>query len=241
MKLLEKELKCKRKAIFFDLEGTQNTSEIIAIGAIKVSLDAKYNVKSVDKKAFRMLVKSIGRVGPIVSRLVHITDQDLAREGVSYLDAMKHFKKFIGKKPEDYIYIAYGNYDKVMLHKTDALYEDKNKDFLITLSKNYLDFSKFLSRFMKNGKSNTYSLLEAINNLGGTPLKNVHDPLCDSRNLLILYECFLKNKNNLKSQYRKSISHDNLAYPIQMIVNKLENGESVTPADYSFYIDEVFK
>ena len=56
MKFLENVLNCKRKLIFFDLEGTQTTSEIIAIAAIKVTLDARYNVKKLMKKDLKNML-----------------------------------------------------------------------------------------------------------------------------------------------------------------------------------------
>ena len=49
MKFLETLLNGRRKVVFFDLEGTQKTSEIIAIAAVKVTLDTKYNIKKIDK------------------------------------------------------------------------------------------------------------------------------------------------------------------------------------------------
>ena len=165
----------------------------------------------------------------------------LKNEWIEYSIAIEKIKKYIGRHPENFVYIAYGNYDKTLLLKTDYLNGQNNKEFLDILCKNYLDYSRFLQRFVKNGANNTFSLIEAINVLGGTPLKNIHDPLCDSRNLIILYDSFLQNKSIAKEAYMKNLSNCNLPYPVSHLINQLNKGESVTPAEYKELVDEYFK
>lgn len=237
MKILGKLLKDKRKVIFFDLEGTQSTSEIIAIGAIKVTLDAKYNINKVSK-GFETVVKSQGKVGFFVEKLTGLTDEIVSKQGVSYEVMMKKLLKYIGKDINDYVFVAYGNYDKTMFIKTDLLHNNIHNDFINIMCKNYVDFSKFISQFMKKD-GQTYSLIEAIIELNGHPVGKQHSALDDTRNLIVLYESVIKNKVMLEQHYRNYIKNDpRLPKPILNVIKKLDSGQNVSPKDFEQYIKD---
>lgn len=242
MKFIEKLTKGKRKLIFFDLEGTQTTCEIIAIAAIKVELDAKYNIKKIDKKGFKIYVKSKGEIGPVVTRLTGITENLLKKEGVSFNKAIDGFIKYIGKNHNDYTYLTYGSYDKKLLFATSNINNNYQIDFIKDISTNHVDFAVFLSKYMKDENNNSYSLTESISTLGGNPLGKKHDPLDDTRNLILLYELVIKNISILKEQYKKLIyQNQKIEVPVQKVIKKLQNHETVTPEDFEQYINEYFK
>ena len=192
MKELINILKGKRKLLFFDLEGTQETKEIIAIGASKVNLDAKFFIKSFDKKGFKQYVKSNGEIGKFV---IDFT--------------------------------------------TCQLHNDYGRNFIDIICKNYLDLSNFSSRFVKDNNFNKCSLVESIVNLDGTPLKNEHDPLVDTKNLIILFDLLTKNKQALMREYKKVLSnYGKYPRPIANILKKLNANQNVTPVDFEKYIED---
>ena len=181
MKELINILKGKRKLLFFDLEGTQETKEIIAIGASKVNLDAKFFIKNFDKKGFKQYVKSNGEIGKFVTDLTNINEKTLKEKGITFEKMIDKFKSYVGKNPGDFLFITYGNFDLKLLHTTCQLHNDYGRNFIDIICKNYLDLSNFSSRFVKDNNFNKCSLVESIVNLDGTPLKNEHDPLVDTK------------------------------------------------------------
>jgi inhibitor of KinA sporulation pathway (predicted exonuclease) len=242
MKFLENLLKCKRKLVFFDLEGTQTTAEIIAIAAIKVTLDAKYNIKKIDEKGFKKYVKSQGSIGPVVTRLTGINEDLLNDLGISYQKAFDAFMTYVGKDINDCIFITYGNYDKKLLFQTCKVNDDYRIDDIKKITTNYADLSLFISRFMKDDKNNLLSLSECVEMLGGTFKGLKHDPMADTVNLVQVYDLFTKNKAAVKERYKHLISTDpKLPKPIANIIKKLDSGQNVSPKDFQQYIDDYLK
>lgn len=242
MKQLINALKNKRNLIFFDLEGTQESIEIIAIGAVKVSLDAKYNLKSQDKKGFKKYVISAGEIGPYVEKLTSITPEIIKKEGITYEKMIDKFQKYIGKNPQDYVYITYGNYDIKLLRHTLSLHENYGEEFINIICSNYLDLSEFLARYLRDNKGNRCSLIESIVNLEGTPLVNEHDPLVDTKNLIILFDLITKKKKLLAQSYKEILlSYNKCPRPILNVLKKLKANENVTPKDFDTYIDDELK
>lgn len=242
MKFLENLLNCKRKLVFFDLEGTQTSSEIIAIAAIKVTLDARYNVKKIDEKGFKKYVKSKGPIGPVVTRLTGINEDLLNDLGVSYKKAFDAFMNYVGKDINDCMFVTYGNYDKKLLFETCKINDEYRIDDVKRIMSNYIDLSMFISKFMKDDKNNLLSLSECVEYLGGTFKGLKHDPLADTINLVQVYDLFTKNKNVVKERYKKLISSDpKLPKPIANVVKKLNSGQNVTPKDFQQYIDDYLK
>lgn len=241
MKLLSTKLKDKRKIVFFDLEGNQFNQEIIQIGAIKTNLNTKFNVQTFDKVGFMTYVKAWGKVGPIVTKITGITDKLLDEKGINYKLFIKQFKRYVGRKPEQYIYVAYGSFDKTLLVKTLKQNDDYGKEFIDVIINNYMDYSQFLSTLLKKGKNNTYSLTDAIEVMGGNPLPNSHDALVDTKNLILLYKLVNENKTNLKNIYKKSLAKASLPEPLSKIVSKLNKGEEITADYYNELIDKYFR
>ena len=95
MEKLLKILRGRTNIVFFDLEGTQRTQEMIAIGAVSCSLNKDGTIKHI-KPAFKRYVRSTTKVGEIVKNLTGINDQLLRQEGRSFYDTMVEFKKYVG-------------------------------------------------------------------------------------------------------------------------------------------------
>lgn len=242
MKFIEKLTKGKRKLIFFDLEGTQTSCEIIAIAAIKVQLDARYMIKQIDDVGFKKYVIPQDKIGHIITKLTGIDDELIKKEGITFEKAIGLFKKYIGKDLDQYMYVTYGNYDKKLLFSTSNKNNSFGMDFIKTISTNYIDFSTFLSKFMKDEKGNNYSLSESIVALGGQFKGIKHDPLSDTKNLVQLYDLFSKNKVMLKAEYKRLICNDpKLPKPISNAIKKLLSNQNVTPKDFEQYIDDYIK
>lgn len=242
MKFLENLLKCKRKLVFFDLEGTQTTTEIIAIAAIKVVLDAKYNIKKIDEKKFKVYVKSKGEVGHVVSKLTGINDELLADLGISYQEAFDKFMAFVGKDLRTSMFVTYGNYDRKLFFETCKINDNYRIEDVQYMMSNYVDLSLFISKFMKDDKNNLLSLSECVEMLGGGFQGLKHDPMADTLNLVQVYDLFTKNKNIVKERYRKLISSDpKLPKPVANVLKKLNSGQNVTPKDFQQYIDDYIK
>ena len=242
MKFLENLLKCKRKLVFFDLEGTQTTQEIIAIAAVKVTLDAKYNIKKIDEKTYKKYVKSQGEIGPVVTKLTGINEDLLEDLGVSYKEAFDGFVNFVGRDFANCGFVAYGSYDKKLFFETCKVNEEYRMDDVKTIASNYIDLSLFISKFMKDDKNNLLSLTECVEYLGGSFKGLKHDPMADAVNLVQIYDLFTKNKSMVKERYKKLISNDpKLPKPLANVVKKLNSGQNVTPKDFQQYIDDYLK
>lgn len=239
MKQLDIVLKNKRKILFFDLEATQESKEVIAIGAIKVNLDAKNFIKSKDKTGFKKYVLSNGPIGKYVENLTHINQDYLNKNGIKYTEMLDKLEKYIGKNIDDFLFVSYGNFDIKLLYFELEKTNNYKIDFIKKISKNYLDFSEFVSKFIKDNNGNKCSLIEAIVNLNGTPYKNEHDPLIDTKNLILLFDLFSKNKSIIAFEYKKVLSnYGKYPRPIANIIKKLNANQNVTPTDFEQYIND---
>ena len=110
MKKLAKILKGHKYLCFMDFEGTQISHEMIALGAVLCTLDKKGNIKK-EKESFKIYVKPKNKVGNFVTKLTGITDEQLAKEGVSFNKAMNDFKKYCGMAFKKTTFLTFGNHD----------------------------------------------------------------------------------------------------------------------------------
>ena len=114
MKKFERLLKGHKSLVFLDFEGTQFSHEMIAIGAMHVSIDRNGRIKK-HKKPFRIYVKAHNRVGKIVTDLTGITDEMLKQKGVSFFTAMSELKKYVGLSFRKSSFITFGSHDMKIL------------------------------------------------------------------------------------------------------------------------------
>lgn len=110
MKKMQSLLKGHHYICFLDFEGTQFSHEMIAIGAVLATLDRKGFIKR-EKDAFKIYVRPKNKVGTYVSNLTHITDELLAKEGVSFYKAMNELRNYLGSAFKKCSFMTFGNHD----------------------------------------------------------------------------------------------------------------------------------
>jgi DNA polymerase III epsilon subunit-like protein len=120
-----------------------------------------------------------------------------------------------------------------MLNQSVYYSGDASKDFVREMQKNYLDFSAFLSTYVKDEHGNPYSLsnyLKIFNvDFDGKP----HDALADALNLMDLYKAMLANPDIMKEEYKKVLARmRHLPTPIAQVVSELNDGKTVGRQGY---------
>jgi DNA polymerase III alpha subunit (gram-positive type) len=220
----------KRKYIcFFDLEGTQHSQEMIAIGAVLCSLDRNGKIKK-EKAPFKRYVKAKNKVGRIVVNLTGITDAQLAVDGISFKQTMEDFKKYCGLYWKKCLFVSFGNNDIRILNQTIAYNLDSPKELCSQIHKNYWDFGGFLTNFVRDDKGCMMSLVHYCEAFDVNLVEPHHDPVSDAVNLAHLYQAFLTKKTYVHEQYKKIlVANNKIPEPIHNVIVKLANGETVTP------------
>ena len=84
MQTLKKLLKGHKTAVFLDLEGTQFSHEVIALGAIKCKLDENANIIEEEKNGLLVYVFAQNPIGRIIKSLTHIDEDLIAQNGISF-------------------------------------------------------------------------------------------------------------------------------------------------------------
>lgn len=238
MKELEKAIKRNNHLVFMDFEGTQYSAEMIAIAAISVVLDKKGHIKS-KKPPITIYVKAKNKIGSFVTDLTGITEETLIKKGVSFLEAMNMFKKYVGHSFNKSTFITYNNHDMRILSQSIAYNLDYPKEICSKIQKNYLDFAAFLDNYIRDTNGNQLSLVHACE-LFGLPLAvPAHDPANDTINLMNLYEAFISHPEIVAHEYKKNLSKfKHLPNPIKKVINKLNEGQDVSVNDFDNYIKE---
>ena len=158
MKKIERVLKGRNCIAFVDFEGTQFSHEMIAIGAVLVTLDRKNQVKAY-KEPFKVYVKAKNKIGNYVTDLTQITEEMLKKEGKSFNDALLMLKKYLGTKWKKCLFMTFGNHDLRILNQSIAYNFQFPKDFCQQFQHNYVDFAAFIGEFVRDDKGNPLSLV----------------------------------------------------------------------------------
>lgn len=232
MKKLEKLLKHHNHIVFLDFEGTQYSHEMIAIGAVAVSLDKNGFIKR-RKKPFKIYVKAKNKIGKYVVELTGIQEETLKEQGVCFRKAMEELKKYVGLSFKKSSFITYGNHDMKILGQSISYNMDFPKEICSQIQKNYIDYATFINEFMRDENGNPLSLVHNCEAFGLTLAGDAHDPAVDAENLANLYDAFLKNPALVAENYKKVLPHVNhFPEPVNHILVKLNNGESVSPETF---------
>ena len=241
MKKIERLLKGRNCIAFVDFEGTQFSHEMIAIGAVLVTIDRKNQIK-VSKEPFKVYVKAKNKIGNYVTDLTQITEEILKKEGKSFNDALVMLKKYLGTKWKKCLFITYGNHDLRILNQSIAYNFQFPKDFCSQFQHNYVDFAAFIGEFVRDEKGNPLSLVHSCELFGVEIMEPAHDPRSDAVNLARLYDAFVKKADIVKDEFKKSVLHTtHLPEPIKQVIARLNNGEDVTPEDYDTFVKEYLK
>ena len=241
MRKLLKALKGYHNILFLDFEGTQFSHEMIAFGAIFVSIDKNGRVKK-KKEPIKYYVKAKNQVGKFVENLTGISDFDLRRYGITFADALVKIKKYCGINFKKTIFMTFGNHDMRILTQSASYTLNADRDILNLIKKNYVDFQAFISEFIKDENNNPLSLSHYLEVFGVEFDGQVHDPKYDAVNLEVLFEEFMKNKEVVLSEYNKVLANkNNLPDPIGKVVKKLASGQGVTAEEFQDYLREYIK
>ena len=238
MKKVLKNFKGHHYLCFLDFEGTQFSHEMIAYGAVFVTIDKDgYIVKR--KPSIKRFVKAKNQIGRFVENLTGITRLDLDRFGVPFSTAMKDLKKYCGIHFKGTTFLTFGNHDLKILGQSMSYNLDTPKDLCNIIRSNYVDLQNIISEFIRDDHGNALSLshyLEVFN------LKfdgEAHDPEYDAINLANLYDVFMKNTEIVLSEFKKTLAKTSFHLsPVDTAIRKLLNGEPVTPEQFEEFLKE---
>lgn len=238
VKKLNKALKGYKHICFLDFEGTQFTHEMIAYGAVFVTLNKDGLIKN-KKPILKSIVKAKNKVGSFVENLTGISDYDVKSRGVPFSQAIKDLKKYCGLYFNKTLFVTFGNHDFRIFSQSVAYNLDTPRDIAQVFQKNFFDFQSFIMEFCKDEQNNPYSLENYLKVYDIEFKGTAHDAGDDAYNLMLLYEAFLTKKDITLREYLKCLSNaHNLAYPIQKTVQKLSRGEEVTSSDFALFAKE---
>ncbi len=241
MKSINKALNDANQIVFLDFEGTQFSQEIIAIGAYKAILDNKKQVIKYDD-GFKIYVYTDTKIDGLITNLTGITQNQLTNEGVSFVDAIAKFKKYVGNNLNFTSFMTYGNFDMRLLYNTASIYKIEEDEFIQTILHKNIDFSHILSTYVRSDKNEQLSLINALRLYKITPEGDIHNPQSDAKNLMLLYKAFLSNKAINKEQYLKVLMHNpHVQNPIHKALRKIVTDKVCTYDDLLGFIEEEFK
>ena len=241
MKALNKHLNNVKTLCFLDLEGTQFSHEMIAIGAVKVSIRKDGSIRKIHRGIYT-LVKSKNRVGKVVTDLTGITDNDLKKNGVPFRVALEKLKKYMGRDFTKSKYVTFGSHDLRIIAQSLAYNLDVKKEDVQILIKHNFDLSEFASTYIKDENNNTYSLANFLKVFNLEFRGTQHNALSDALNLVYLYDAFLKNREIVKEEYMKVLAKQrHLPEPIHNILTDLLNNKTVSLDEFEHYVDESLK
>lgn len=241
MKKLEKALKGHKHLVFLDFEGTQFTAEMIAIGAVSVTLDKKGRIKS-RKDPITIYVKAKNKIGKFVTELTGITEEKLKEEGVIFAIAMHRLKKYVGRAFDKSTFITYNNHDMRILNQSISYNLDYPKEITSQIQKNYFDFAAFFDDFILDDNGNPLSLVHACELFGLSLAEPAHDPCNDAINLANLYDAFLAKPEIVMEHYKRALTHFSKApEPIIRVIRQLASEQDVSANDFDEYIKDYLK
>lgn len=233
MKKFLKQLNAYEKLMFLDLEGTQESHELIALSAIIATLDKNRTIAMMSQP-FTVFVKPQQRIGHYVKKLTGITRELLDEKGVTYAEALNQLVAFTGGHEtfDQLAFVTFGNHDLRIFHQSLVYSPDADVSVVKQIASNYIDLSVIISEFVKDENGNPLSLINYCTKFEipftGTP----HDPYYDALNLAYLYDAFLKREDIVFQEYKETLKNmRKLPTPIKNIVHTLLKGETVTPDD----------
>lgn len=238
MLALEKILKGRKSLCFIDLEGTQFSHEMIAIGAIKVDVRKDGSIKRIHK-GYYTLVRPKSRIGKVVTDLTGITEDDVKKNGVSFRVAIEGLKKYMGLYFTKCLFIAFGNHDFRIMAQSLAHNLDVRKEDIEIIIKHQFDLAEFLSTYVKDEKNNNLSLANFLKVFNIDFKGTQHNALADTLNTVYLYDAFIKNKEIVANEYRKTLGmYRHLPEPIHRAIEKLSKQEDVSAEEFEQYVKE---
>ena len=241
MKALDKHLNYVKTLCFLDLEGTQFSHEMIALGAVKVSIRKDGTIRKIHRGIYT-LVKAKNKVGSVVTDLTGITDAQLKKDGISFRQTIDMLKKYMGRDYSKCKYVTFGSHDIRIISQSQAYNLDVKKEDVQILIKHNFDLSEFLSTYVKDENNNNYSLANFLKVFHLEFKGTQHNALMDAVNLAYLYDAFLKNKDIVKEEYIKVLAKmRHLPDPVHDVLQQLVEKKNVSYDDFENYVDQSLK
>lgn len=230
MKELRKRLANHKVLCFLDLEGTQFSHEMIAIGAIKVEIRKDLSIKKIHK-GYYSLVLPKNKIGGIVTDLTGIKEEDIRKNGKRLRNVISELKKYLGREFSKTVFITFGNHDLRILAQSLAYNLDAPKEDIHIMIKHNFDFAEWISGYVKDENNNTYSLTNLLKVFNVDFVGKQHDALADTLNLVYLYQEVLRRKDILEEEYRKVlVKYRHLPAPLhEMIMTLVIDKKDITP------------
>lgn len=221
MKNLKRIVGNRKTLVFIDLEGTQFSHEMIAIGAVKVDLHKDCSVKKIHK-GYYTLVLPKNKIGRVVTDLTGLTDAEVKKDGIRFRAAIQNFKKYVGRDFNKTLFVAFGNHDARILAQSLIYNLDAPTEDVKIMIKHFFDFSEFISQYIRDDNFNTYSLSNMLKVFNIDFEGEKHNALADTINLVKLYDAMIKNEEILTQEYIKTLSKAHgLNEPISSLVKRL--------------------
>ena len=231
MKKLARLIGHRRTLVFLDLEGTQQSHELIAIAAIKAEINEDLTIKKT-YKGIHHIVRPKKEVGKFVTQLTKITEIDVVDKGISFAKAMMLLRNYVGKNFKKAAFIVFGNHDARILHQSFHHSPDALETIVKTVTGNLIDYSMFLSEFIKDQNGNPLSLINNLLVFKEQFQGEHHQPLDDAKNLMLLYRRVLENKETIMSEYLKIFKQfRHLPEPVKIIIQQLLEDKIVEKKD----------
>jgi len=240
MKALNKRIANSKYLLFLDLEGTQFTHEVISIGAYLAKLGKNGKIVST-KRGFYTLVKSREKVSKFITELTNISQDMINKDGISFEEALKKLKKYIGIAYNKVRLVTFGFNDILMLQSSLKHQPEnpKGQAMIDDLSKSYIDFQSMINQYIKDDKNQALSLNNCLAKFNLTFTGELHNALADAKNLMILYGAFQSEYNIVVEEYKKVLLlNKKLPRPIAKIMKMLNEGLSVNPKIYNDVIED---
>lgn len=238
MKALSKVLKQRQHLVFLDFEGTQFSHEMIAYGAVLVSLKKDGTIRRIHH-GIKGYVKPINKIGKFVSELTNISEDTLKEKGISFEEAIKHIHDYCGRHFEKVLFVTFGEHDLRILSQSAYNSKKYHPDYLRQIRKYHFDLSSFLSSYIKDEKNNSYSLENYLKVFNLEFSGEKHDPLADAINLVYLYNAFIKNKDIVSDEYKKLLfNYKKMPAPLVELLKKLKEKEEVSIKDLEAIIEK---
>lgn len=232
MKLILKHLKKSRHLIFLDLEGTQFSHEMIALGAVRADLHRDGSIKKIHQ-GFKIYVQPKGKIGSYVSKLTGIEKETLDRQGIPYKDALEQLKKYCARVYNKCMFVTFGNHDLRILNQSLLASSDADSEIVKHICSHDIDFSNLLSEYVRDDKNNPLSLTNYCKVFQVEMEGIAHDPLYDAINLAKLYQAVYKNRELVEKEYLKVLQNmRHLPTPVRKAIHRLTSGEDVTSSQF---------
>ncbi len=238
MKAIEKHLHHRQHLLFLDLEGTQFSHEMIAFGAIKVTLKKDGTITR-QYKGIKRYVRPKNTIGNFVVKLTGITKEKLAAEGIGYDEAIKAIKNYCGPHFSKMAFVTFGTHDLRILMQSLHYSPEAEEAAVKHMAKYHVDMSAVLGQFIRDDKNNPLSLTNYLKVFGQSFEGQAHDPLDDAANLIKVYKSCFTQPEVIFDEYLKVLAQmRHLPDPLLDVLQKLIKDEDVTAAYFKGKVKE---